>query len=136
MNGDGWSVAAAEGRVAYRPRKIAPHERRPFLLPLAFAFCLCAAVPGFADEMQPPAQASVGVAPAEVPEIAPGILKGYLAKEALPNSTALLPPPPSLASAAQARDMQIASEALKLRGTPRWDLGGARRRPAFPPRGR
>ena len=96
-------------------------NRRP-LLPLAFAFVLCAAATGFADDVRPLAPAPVRVAPPEVPEIAPGILKGYLPKEALPDSASLLPPPPALASAAQARDMQIASEALKLRGTPRWDL--------------
>jgi hypothetical protein len=33
--------------------------------------------------------------PAAVPEVRPGILAGYLTPKALPNSLALLPPPPS-----------------------------------------
>jgi len=35
-----------------------------------------------------------------VREIRPGVLAGYLAKTALPDSLALLPPPPALGSAA------------------------------------
>jgi acid phosphatase (class A) len=33
--------------------------------------------------------------PAAVPEIRPGLLMGYLLQNALPNSLALLPPPPT-----------------------------------------
>ena len=35
--------------------------------------------------------------PAPVPEIRPGILAGYLKPEVLPNSLALIPPPPAKA---------------------------------------
>jgi acid phosphatase (class A) len=67
-----------------------------------------------------------GVAVAEeapaVPEIRPGILKGYLAKDALPDSAALLPPPPAIGSAAAALDQDIARANLALRDTPRWRL--------------
>jgi acid phosphatase (class A) len=57
-----------------------------------------------------------------VPEIGQGLLKGYLQKEAVPDSAALLPPPPALGSAAEALDHEIARENLALRGTSRWKL--------------
>jgi acid phosphatase (class A) len=60
--------------------------------------------------------------PAAVPEIHPGILAGYLQPEALPNSLALIPPPPAKASAALALDEEVSRKSLALRGTPRWDL--------------
>lgn len=56
-----------------------------------------------------------------VPEIAPGLLKGYLAAEDLPNSLALLSPPPKTGSAAFARDEEASRATFKLRGSPRWD---------------
>jgi acid phosphatase (class A) len=57
-----------------------------------------------------------------VPEIGQGLLKGYLSKEAVPDSAALLPTPPALSSAAEALDHEIARENLALRGTARWKL--------------
>ncbi len=60
--------------------------------------------------------------PAVVPEIESGFLAGYLPREALPNSLALLPPPPVAGSAAQAYDVEVSRKALALRGTPRWAL--------------
>jgi len=57
-----------------------------------------------------------------VPEIRPGVLKGYLPKEAVPDSSALLPPPPAVGSAAEALDQDIARANLALRGTSRWKL--------------
>jgi len=60
--------------------------------------------------------------PAAVPEIHPGILAGYLQAEALPDSLALLPPPPAEGSAALALDEEVSREAIALRGTPRWEL--------------
>jgi len=60
--------------------------------------------------------------PATVPEIRPGMLAGYLQPEALPNSLALLPPPPAVGSAALALDEEVSTKALALRGTPRWAL--------------
>lgn len=60
--------------------------------------------------------------PAAVPEIRPGILAGYLKPEALPNSLALLPPPPAEGSAARALDEEASRKGLALRGTPRWAL--------------
>ena len=60
--------------------------------------------------------------PDAVPEIRPGILQGYLPKEMLPNSLALLPPPPTAGSTALALDKEVSRNSLALRGTPRWDL--------------
>ena len=60
--------------------------------------------------------------PAEVPEIRPGILEGYLQSEELPNSLMLLPPPPAEDSAGLALDREVSRKSFTLRGTPRWDL--------------
>ena len=60
--------------------------------------------------------------PADVSEIHPGILAGYLQPETLPNSLALLPPPPAEGSAAKALDEEVSRKSLALRGTPRWAL--------------
>jgi acid phosphatase (class A) len=51
-----------------------------------------------------------------------GILKGYLSAKELPDSLALLPPPPAIASAAQEAD-NVAFRALSaLQGSPRGQL--------------
>ena len=60
--------------------------------------------------------------PAEVPEIHPGLLEGYLSQEALPDSLELIPPPPAEGSAAFALDTEVSEKALKLQDTPRWEL--------------
>lgn len=59
---------------------------------------------------------------ANVPEIRPGVLAGYLSPEVLPNSLALLPPPPATGSAALALDDEISRKSRELRGTARWTL--------------
>jgi acid phosphatase (class A) len=69
--------------------------------------------------------------PAAVPE-KEGFLAGYLAREALPNSLALLPPPPAAGSAAQAYDEEVSRKALALRGTPRWALANEDANIMFP----
>jgi acid phosphatase (class A) len=70
--------------------------------------------------------------PAAVPEFAPGFLVGYLPRESLPNSLALLPPPPAAGSAALAYDEEINRKALTLRGTPRWTLANEDANLMFP----
>jgi acid phosphatase (class A) len=60
--------------------------------------------------------------PASVAELRPGLLVGYLATAALPNSLALLAPPPAAGSAALALDEEIARTSATLRDTPRWEL--------------
>ncbi|MFT5699175.1 MAG: acid phosphatase (class A) [Desulforhopalus sp.] len=59
---------------------------------------------------------------ADVPEIHPGILAGYLQPEESPNSLALVPPPPAEGSAALALDEEVSRKTIALRGTPRWTL--------------
>lgn len=51
-----------------------------------------------------------------------GLLNGYLSTKALPNSLALLPPPPSADSAALAQDQEISRRSFALQDTPRWLL--------------
>ncbi len=63
--------------------------------------------------------------PDTVPELRPGLLQGYLAPEDLPNSVALVPPPPAAGSAAEVRDQEASEAALALRGSPRWELAAA-----------
>lgn len=60
--------------------------------------------------------------PAALAELRPGLLVGYLPTAALPNSLALLPPPPAEGSAALALDEEIARRSLAFRDTPRWAL--------------
>jgi acid phosphatase (class A) len=59
---------------------------------------------------------------AAVPEIRPGNLAGYLSSKALPNSLALIPPPPAAGTAALALDEEYSRMSVDLRGTPRWTL--------------
>ena len=66
--------------------------------------------------------ASTEKRPEPVPEIRPGFLQGYLTREELPDSLALLPPPPESDSAAFALDEEVARKSVALRGTPRWTL--------------
>jgi acid phosphatase (class A) len=70
--------------------------------------------------------------PAGVYEIRPGILSGYLKPEVLPNSVALLPPPPAAGSTAYALDQEISRKNLALRGTTRWALAAADANLMFP----
>ncbi len=70
--------------------------------------------------------------PAIVPEIRPGFLAGYLDETDLPDSKALLPPPPAEGSAAKALDEEISRKALSLSGTPRWSLATQDAELSFP----
>ena len=51
-----------------------------------------------------------------------GYLHGYLNPKQLPDSLALLPPPPAPGSAQQAADLDTYKSTRALRGTPRWAL--------------
>jgi acid phosphatase (class A) len=64
------------------------------------------------------AAAQMAPAATNPPEAPPG----YLAKAALPDSVALLPPPPAEGSAALALDQEISRTDLALQGGPRWKL--------------
>jgi acid phosphatase (class A) len=60
--------------------------------------------------------------PEPVPEVMPGILKGYLSEDAQLNSLKIVPPPPAEDSAALALDEEVSRKGLALRDTPRWDM--------------
>ena len=70
--------------------------------------------------------------PADVAEIHPGILQGYLAENEYPDSLKLLPAPPADGSAAFARDLEISEESLKLQGTERFALASKDAELGFP----
>jgi len=53
-------------------------------------------------------------------EIMPGLLQGYLSKEEIPNSLALIPPPPAEGSAAFALDQEYAKKAVESKDTARY----------------
>ena len=94
----------------------------PFrLLALACAatvLAACAATP-VADTPRGSTPAASTTAP--VPELRPGVLAGYLAADAIPDSLTLVPPPPAAGSAALAQDQAVMRAALALRGTPRFE---------------
>ena len=87
---------------------------------LATALAAFGAGAGVADEATP------------VPEVRPGVLKGYLPKEAIPDSAILLPPPPAVGSAAAALDQDVARANLALRDTNRWRLAAMDANLQFP----
>ena len=60
--------------------------------------------------------------PAELSQGRPGYVAGYLQPAQLPDSQALLPPPPAPGSAAFAADEDAYRSSRKLRDTPRWAL--------------
>lgn len=60
--------------------------------------------------------------PAPVAEARPGFLIGYLPSDAIPDSLAVLPPPPAEDSAGAALDQAVSRSTLTLQGTQRWDL--------------
>ena len=84
-----------------------------------------AAIVIFVVMTEVPLTVSVNVAKAQsagVLEISPGFLAGYLSAKALPDSLALIPPPPAAGTAAFALDEELSRMNLELRGTPRWTL--------------
>ena len=70
--------------------------------------------------------------PAPVIEVRPGRLPGYLPANALPNSVALLPPPPVAGSTAFSLDDEIYRKTRALRETPRWALAAEDAEMVFP----
>lgn len=67
----------------------------------------------------------LGTVPEFHPELGLGALEGYLDPEELPNSLALIPPPPSPGSAALAHDEEVAQNTFALQSTPRFELASA-----------
>lgn len=62
----------------------------------------------------------------------PAPIAGYLKKSELPDSLALLPPPPALGSAAEALDQEVARETLTLRDSDRFKLAALDADLSFP----
>lgn len=89
------------------------------LLSLGFCLAGCAT-----PDTSPPA--------AEVPEIHPGILQGYLPMDDPLLSVDFVPPAPVPGSPRQLLDDQVANQMLSLRGSARWDLAAADARLLFP----
>jgi acid phosphatase (class A) len=57
---------------------------------------------------------------------------GYLAPATLPDSAALLPPPPSAGSIAQSLDEEVSQKMLPMHDTPRWNLAAEDANTQFP----
>ena len=87
---------------------------------LSLTFAL---LPGIPVRAQPTTACDAGPgSPADVPEVMPGLLKGYLAKEEMANALVLVEAPPAAGSAAEALDQAYAEATFPLRGTARWTL--------------
>lgn len=56
------------------------------------------------------------------PSVVPDNIPGYLTSDTVPNSEALIPPPPAAESTAFALDQDISRNSLTLRDSPRWIL--------------
>jgi acid phosphatase (class A) len=72
--------------------------------------------------------------PVKVGEVRPGsgVLNGYLDRKVLPDSLALLPPPPKEGSPQAATDLDVYRSTRALRGTPRWALAAQDAELRFP----
>lgn len=67
----------------------------------------------------------LGTIPEVHAELKLGALQGYLDPRAMPDSLALIPPPPAPGSAAFALDVEVAQNTFPLRGGPRFALAEA-----------
>lgn len=70
--------------------------------------------------------------PTELPEVRPGYVAGYLQPNELPDSLAMLLPPPAAGSAALVADQETYRSTRVLRDTPRWGLAARDAELAFP----
>jgi len=70
--------------------------------------------------------------PTQLPEIRPGYVAGYLQADQLPDSLALVPPPPKPGSAAFAADQDAYRATRALRDSPRWTLAAKDAELRFP----
>jgi len=99
-----------------------PSFRRHSAVALVVAVTLagCSTAPPLSTAPAPPPPPAAP-APAPVPELRPGVPAGYLGR-ALPDSLALLPPPPAKGSPAFANDQAVHRAAQQLRRSPRYAL--------------
>ncbi|MGN6308122.1 MAG: acid phosphatase [Xanthobacteraceae bacterium] len=68
------------------------------------------------------AQSLPSTNPDELPQLRPGVVAGYIPRDKLIDSLALLPPPPDAGSEAQASDDAARRAAIAIRETARWKL--------------
>lgn len=68
------------------------------------------------------AQSVPSTNPDELPQLRPGVVAGYIPRDKLIDSLALLPPPPDAGSEAQASDDAARRAAIAIRETARWKL--------------
>jgi acid phosphatase (class A) len=78
------------------------------------------------------AAAATPTPPTVLPEVRPGYVAGYLQPNELPDSKALLPPPPAAGTAALAADEAAYAATRALRGSPRWTQAAKDAELAFP----
>jgi acid phosphatase (class A) len=93
---------------------------RSFVRAIAFAAALALEACSGGVGTRPVTEPQSGIA--VLPEIGPNAPPGYLASDAVPDSLALLPPPPVVGSPAFALDEYVSQESLVLRGTLRGAL--------------
>ena len=107
------------------------HRIKPFLLipVLLFSFSL-AGCGGVSTRSAPSSGAPEPVA--EVPEIKPGLLQGYLSDEEQLDSREFVLPAPQMTSALQSLDAAWSEQMVKLRGSPRWEVAISDADLAFP----
>src|SRR5687768_14574359 len=101
------------------------------MLLLAFVGTGCVSTPAPTAATAPAPEAAPAPASTAVPEIRPGILAGYLGTS-LPDSLALLPPPPAVGSPAFRQDEAVSRAMQSLRGSPRYALAARDADLAFP----
>ena len=77
---------------------------------LAVALFISGAI---SKDVVPQSRTELGTVPEFHPELGLGALQGYLEPKALPNSLALIPPPPVLGSAAFAHHGEVARRRLR-----------------------
>ncbi|MBN8983497.1 MAG: hypothetical protein J0H32_03290, partial [Rhizobiales bacterium] len=68
------------------------------------------------------AQSVPSTNPDELPQLRPGVVAGYIPRDKLIDSLALLPPPPEAGSEAQASDDAARRAVLPIRKSARWKL--------------
>jgi acid phosphatase (class A) len=104
-----------------------PHHRRTFLNVSLVGVLALSLFSGCTTQNTATSQArtKLGTIPEFHPELGLGALQGYLDPKALPNSLALIPPPPAPGSAAFALDVEIAQNSFALRDTPRFALAAS-----------
>src|ERR1700759_4548964 len=103
------------------------HYRRAFLSVGLAGVLALSLLTGCAKKNEDASQSrsKLGTVPEFHPELGLGALQGYLDPKALPDSLALIPPPPLAGSAALAHDEEVAKSSFPLRNTPRFALAAS-----------